>query len=335
MQRKIMKNFVKFLFCAVIFTALVYSCTKQENTTEILNEVVTTSDNLTFKGVSEKDGRLIFDNRADMDRLIKNIDKDRTQIDALRKAFPNLISSADACAKLTYEEYVNAGSSIERFKDFVTILTRSDGEQYIHPVVDNISFSSIVNKDGLFQIENKIYKMTYDNLYIVDIDKFIQSNKNTDLKSYPTVKVEKIFRENASLRGAWAPDCSNQFSESPARKLVGEVGQFATNGWSTISARSWSYKRFAGIWWWNNIDFIEVSGSLDNAVVQDQITGATFNTGPTTVPSVVSGKNRYFVESQDLFLLTGTDEGFLLLSIDPNCKHTLTFNKANHRCNID
>ncbi len=166
------------MFLAMLGLITFVACEKESNNVAVPNTVSETSF---FKGVSEKDGMLVFESEAHIQMLTESMLQDRTKTtQQLNEQFPKFRSN-----RIAYEQFMArtdletlTAESIKVNNHLICFIKKCDGDKYLQKSIDSYFLSSICNEDGFFQVDSVIYKITYDMVYQYDAQSRVEIKKD-------------------------------------------------------------------------------------------------------------------------------------------------------------
>ena len=171
--------------------------------------------------VAVDNGMLVFSSGTIFDKTLKELESQEVDGEPIEfdVKFSNFVSSRQAFDLLT-EDKINAeGGEIIKFKNFAYFL-QEEGESYLEPIVNDAVMSQIVNNEGWFGIEDKVFKVTED--YYLELeakDYYPQmSLENAENKAVARHEIERKIQEKYTVGY-----CSNVYSYKNGkqyRKLI-------------------------------------------------------------------------------------------------------------------
>lgn len=225
--------------------ALVSSCTKEE--------IIPSKHNSDFQNVSLIEGRLKFKTMDVFKESIQELSKNK--INKIKTTFPDFYSARDVFSNLIKNEFVD-------YKDYPNIVIEvyKNDELYLEPIIDYDLLSYFVNENGIIQIGDQIYKLTYDKLYQTNVSNLSQLTNNNF--NNLGVKSSKIIRETTeiTLRSDDA-QCDSGIYKKKRRKykVSGELSTIASNIYSEIRCNSKHRKKaWYGAWIYKDAPWIKM-----------------------------------------------------------------------------
>ena len=172
------------------------ACKKEDSSSNIAlpqNQVVETQF---FKGVTEKDGMIVFEDEPSIQRFFSDYNlKKGASIENLKKQFPNFVSNYDAYENLmksTNVEEINDRTFID-YPNLVTI-TVEGSDKYVAQTISN-ALAFLVNVRGFFQVGNTLYQVTRDEM--IEFDALtLKKRKVNKVEREEQLIVERSLDEN-------------------------------------------------------------------------------------------------------------------------------------------
>jgi len=242
----------KLLFIVAILASLI-GCQK-----ESMKDIngVTNSSSLLMEGVSFENGMVKFKTQDIFDQMLNYLGEmeiSETDID-YDKIFPNFISSAEAFDALTEEMIKAENGDMTKFQDYAVLVKGEDGDNYLEPVIDSKIFGNIANKQGVYQVGDKVIKTTRDFDYVMKASDYFDGISTKELNSI--AKKHEIKRtENSDEKEKIWGYCSHHFQRVGNHWKRKMVGKFITRwaSWAHYTEariKTINYKRGSfGFWY--------------------------------------------------------------------------------------
>ncbi len=230
----------KVLFIALT-SILIWSCSKNEavpvdsQTMSKDNTKISTSPMKLLADVTFSEGRLIFADEAAVETYFAALDNDPTLISKLNEKFPTFESSYDA-----YEELMEMSDdafdqlNLDDYENIIEVVEKN-GEPTIEAEIPFILASVIANKNGEFQAGDKVFKLTHETVYelnVADYSAFKAGNQNMrSLTVYP-VEVKSISNSRAQLT-----NCIQSYRLGRTNhRMIGAIDHHASGPFEQVQA---------------------------------------------------------------------------------------------------
>ena len=263
-----MKMLLKISALFLALGGLTFVACKKENT-----EPTKASETAAYpllEKVAVSNGRLKFESIQSFEKSVKSIHEKQNSLKGFESQFSDFVSSSQAFEAITEEDFEKQNGDISKFKNFAVIVEK-DGEKYFEPVIDLAHLSYLINKEGLLQVGDDVYKFTYDNLYKfseAQMKDYIQFKDRIDLmpnvsKMTITRKIETSERWDVGQCDASVPNSSGN------RKVSTEIENTSTWLYSEAKIRVINRKKgFLGFWYRSWTNGINLSGSIFTKMLQ-------------------------------------------------------------------
>ncbi len=209
------------------------------------------------------EGRLKFSSIEHFYETTKNLSQTHGTLAQWESNFRSFTSLQNAYNNIPDEELVKIAenNSTQDYENIVTFVGEGE-ERALVMTVDDPILARIFNKEGLVQIGEKIYKITYSNLYITSVDnlnKLTLSSNQKQLES-ENVVVEEITRSyinstsHESLKILGSQECIQEYRMRGGiggirKRLIGRL--YTTNAGSLYSSAGASTRHqqfILGVW---------------------------------------------------------------------------------------
>jgi len=250
-----MKKTLLRLFYLASVVVLVVACNKDK-----IDQDTATPQALE-KPISVVNGRLVFSSKESFEATIGTLKKQQNQLRKWESQFDGFTSMNTAYENLTESDFekMAAANTTDGYENIITFVGVGEQREAVINIEDPL-MASLVNKDGLLQIGEDVYKINYDQVVKVkvsDINKLEGarlSNKNASLEVLPVTHT--VLSEASSPNGRIAEErvCTQEYRTSGGiggikKRLVGEI--YATTIgvlYSGVGARTKHQQRIGGVW---------------------------------------------------------------------------------------
>lgn len=248
---------------ALVISTLSGACQKKEENTFHSGEVVRSAQVI--------DEMLVFENKTSFDDLMVALAKNQSELSAWERrqvGFKSMRTAYDELSSLVLEKVAKTGST-SGYEDIISIRTYGDEQEIVRNIYDPI-LASIVNRKGLVQIGEIVYKVSLDKLYSVpQKNKSLLLNLRIEDKSlHAGVRVERIVNSTTEDRSTFTPanarvlsrvdNCENRYRSDRRVKgeiWISEIGPL----YSGAGVRSKHQNRFLRIWWSDSAPWLRLS----------------------------------------------------------------------------
>lgn len=199
---KILKSLLAIAFVVMLFV----ECNKEETPTEIYQ-------NTEYEGIFLKEGRVVFENSETYQAFLKLLFDNQDNDSLLNNIIPGFKSIAEVYEEnIDYIDSIHPSLSEMNTLKGVHVVKDINGDNTFERTIDAILLSYVVNENGEFQIDDKVYKMSYDNIVWCDEEYFVSHpNDMTSLLSASSADVEKHeierYEESAGPRTTTDAEC--------------------------------------------------------------------------------------------------------------------------------
>lgn len=256
MKIKFLNSLIFFAILILFANFLLNACVKgsEENQDTIVQSVPK------LQGVIFEDGRLKFESEHSFSSAKSLMLLHQNNMKAFEKQFPAFESSHSAYLRLS-----NSGelTSLENLPQCMTVLQSLEGETYVRPSVDFHVLDHLANKEGIYQVGQTVFKITYYNVYKSNV-KFVDMLKSKMIISDPNIEILPISRESKEIKYRNELAECEWFYDEGSRKFHGEVKSRIYPGYAQISVDFDHYRKRFGIWWANDAPFMSFSGTLSS-----------------------------------------------------------------------
>lgn len=298
--------YVAFLvaICLVVFA----SCDKGN----VLEQKGEKSSLNSLKKLFAEDGVLNFATQKEFGETLEELSKNQKDLEKWEKKWEDsgFISLRRAFKDINEKDIlkISKNENLPDYSSFIVIEQDYSGEKEAVRVISDPILATIVNKKGLIKIGNDMYKYYRDKVVIV---RNYNESKSTYLTNPNIIKdeVKGIFIEKISRRvettnqqknfkmGKVLSDshCTNYFDSN--ERMAGvhewEYQGGAIGGRVSFKAITKNQKRFSGIWWASDADWLEQTGTAGLITIQNGVPG---NYGETYDLSISRTNNTNWIE---------------------------------------
>jgi hypothetical protein len=274
------------ILCAALAANLIWSCQKESNS----NEAVTTVEAPKLIGVSFQENRLVFASQASFEAAVdKLVEFGQKGTDKVEAQFPGFESNFLAYKKLMRENGENLDPN--NLPAFVTATKGDDGEIYLKSSVDFKILRHLANKNGVYQVENRVIRVNYDKWYEADAAFANELEHGQNLDSNPNVTAHEIWREKEQIHErASFMSCSQMYDCSPcSRKYHGEVNN-VFGPYNEVRTDMDHYKRGAfGAWYHNDAPSMNFTGTVNTQCCTSICRNPDGSCPTTSIATAMSG----------------------------------------------
>lgn len=244
------------VLCLVVLFGIFTSC-NNDDAVETTESSVTITD---AQNITIEKGMLKFASAADLESTIASLIKDQNSLEQWESQFSDYTSMRTAYENISEKdiEMITNNKLDHKFKNIVTI-TGNDDDLEARMHIDDLVLATLTNENGLLQIGDQVYKITYNTLYkasekniesLLAIEE-LKNNKSMEESGIETFEVtHQYYTINGSDTYKADRTCDKRYWKKNRKRLKGE--QWTTNIGSLYSgagARTKHQKRSLRIWW--------------------------------------------------------------------------------------
>jgi hypothetical protein len=266
---------INFYLMLIVVMVLVVSC--QKNWDMDLASETSESPNQEAKVI---DGVLHIPTQKMFREITEKLVKERSALESFERNFTGFVSMKMAFSKLNENdaENITKNGVTDQYKGFVSVIGEGETQEITRTITDPI-LATLVNKDGLLVIENKIHKFHYDKFYAMSLQSSTAS-AGFDEKTIGVSLGKVAHRNSPNAKIASSTTCIQEYwVGGNKRRLAGDVDytEYYLNGglqYKNVTVYTKHQKRVLGTSWWTmDTGSLSLTGSIKIHNVQSLNTG--------------------------------------------------------------
>lgn len=244
-----------------ISALLMVSCEKESP--EIANASDNASEKISFQGrvAHVKNGRLIFPSVEAAVFFQNALKKESPELQASLASLKGFTSSWEAFERFT-DECTEAGKLLDltAHQAYAHLIRDKKGEVYLEPVVDDPALRYLTNADGVFQIDERVYKVAFEAASVLDAQQYDTHGFSAAMavEQIPIIRHKVRSYEKVNIDA-----CDGRYDNNK-RKVNGELEERSDLFSSNVNCivRTKHHVRVGFVWFRQNVDFLAQSGGI-------------------------------------------------------------------------
>jgi hypothetical protein len=290
-----MKKVSFFLSLLVSVSFLFQQCKKEPGVDQNVSN---------YEHFSIIDGRIAFHSQADYDAVKLKLASEQDKIAAWEASLSNYTSMRTAYADMTDERASELLNHLDDYKYLFTKVQEESGEFSMERNVDNDVMATLINKDGLLQIGDDVYRFTRDRFFKTDVKNLDRLMTNSidlqdkkvaafDVKRTTMMSDMQVSEERAVT---WA-ECTNTSGSFRVKGII-EVEDLIDNDCNMITKHQ---KKVLGVWFANSTsmsvsfsgNFVKIWSNCNPAPISF-FSGMTSSGNSSSISLMVMGNHPIF-----------------------------------------